>query len=200
MVVAFDLDGTLLDSMNELEALAVSHIFENYPLSVESARSLYRSTVGMPFRRQLESSALANHAANPEVARRFERDKERIYAGFPLFPEVQGVLASLEHQSIDTAIVSSTRKRLVREIAERFQLPCQTYGYDGRRQWDKIQQLENLKLMYDDVIFVGDSMRDALYAEAAGARFIGIIRGVWSQFALKDYLIIENLYDVMKYL
>jgi len=197
MIVAFDLDGTTLDSMGELEALAVSYMCEGYGVEQELARCWYRQSVGLPFREQLETTALPGHLANPEIARRFERDKAKIYVGLPLFPEVQGVMSSLEHLAVDTALVSSTKTALVERVADRWQLPCLTYGYDGRRRWSKTRQLESLAITYDDVLFVGDARSDLDTALRAGVRFVGINRGApWSYFGL-GVVVVNDLYDVL---
>ena len=53
-VIAFDFDGTLIDTMSSLADIAAAVINEYHGLAVEMARELFLRTSGRPFAEQIQ--------------------------------------------------------------------------------------------------------------------------------------------------
>ena len=72
--VAFDFDGTLIDSMPFLSRLATELLVEHYHLQPKDAERSYWQTTGLPFVAQLEAM-FPGHWKNSHVSKQFESRK-----------------------------------------------------------------------------------------------------------------------------
>lgn len=178
--VALDFDGTVADSMGFLTDLAVQLLVDELGFEREVALARYRATSGADFRSQLEELAPGDPRC-AAVARRFEEAKAQWMGRCQPFDDVPGALRRLAATGVPVLVCSSTRAELVRAFCERHGLEPYLTTVDGwAPERDKRTQLASWiraqGLQGDEVVFVGDSRRDADVARAAGARFVGVAR------------------------
>ena len=177
-IVAFDFDGTIVDSMPRLADIASELINRYYGLSLKISRDLYILTSGLPFVKQLEYM-FPGKKGNHEIVDEFERKKEEEVMDEPLFPETKEVLRALAAQGNKVVISSSN----FQHIMEDYMLGCglrpdlvlgHKEGFSkGRDHFNYIKKHFNADA--SDLIFVGDSLRDLDKARDNGIRFIGRI-------------------------
>jgi phosphoglycolate phosphatase-like HAD superfamily hydrolase len=169
MIVAFDFDGTICDSMGGLEDLAVDVIGRYWDVADENViRQRYRETSGDPFDVQLPrimcstgrevSLAVAAYAAEKfDVTIRSKPKKETIAAIHQLIAAHIGV-----------HIISSTTTPIIRtwlrEHLVQLESLIHCHGIDMGTK------IENLKRCQPDW-FVGDSFSDAKRAAMLGIKF-----------------------------
>jgi choline kinase/phosphoglycolate phosphatase-like HAD superfamily hydrolase/phosphatidylglycerophosphate synthase len=178
--VAFDFDGTVADSMGFLTDLAVQLLVEEFGFEREVALERYRATTGLDFRTQLEEIAPGDPRC-AVVARRFEEAKTEWMARCEPFPDARVALRRLAAAGVPVLVCSSTRSELVQQFCRTHGLDRYVNAADGwapRREkrtqlvsWIRAQDLQG-----DEVLFVGDSPRDAEIARAAGVHFVGVAR------------------------
>src|SRR4051794_36570681 len=177
--VALDFDGTVADSMGFLTDLAVGLLVELGFERDEAARR-YLATAGSEFATQLDELA-PGHPRLAEVASRFEAEKTRWMGCCELFTDVVPALERLAAAGVPVLLCSSTRVLLVRQFCERYGLLERFASIDGwRPQHNKSAQLVSgvtaAGFAAHEVVFVGDTRRDADVARVAGTRFVGLVR------------------------
>src|SRR3954451_23988791 len=177
--VALDFDGTVADSMGFLTDLAVGLLVELGFERAEAARR-YLATAGSEFATQLDELA-PGHPRLAEVATRFEAEKTRWMGCCELFTDVVPAVERLPAAGVPVLLCSSTRVALVREFCERYGLLQRFASVDGwgPRHTKSMQLVSAVAAAGFDgheVVFVGDSRRDADVARAAGTRFVGLVR------------------------
>jgi phosphoglycolate phosphatase-like HAD superfamily hydrolase len=189
VLFAFDLDGTVLNSMPLLESLAVTELMRSYRMGAHQARCAYRGTVGRPFSEQLEM-LFPQNPLNLSAAYRFECYKDMFYPSCEVFHDVKETLAVLRCQNIFTALVSSTRQNLVRQAISNLEF-TETLGLEPGRS--KASQLTSLRERWGRVTYIGDAPYDLELARIVDVRFIGLIGAPWSKFSL-DVQTISSIY------
>ena len=178
--VAFDFDGTLADTMGALTDLATALLTTDLGLDHDEATRRYRATAGDDFATQLDTIA-PGHPRAESVAHQFESDKDAVVDNCRPFPDTRRALAQLSDANIPILICSSTRAELVHRFCGRHGLSDLVTTIDGWRPGrPKKDQLEDwttsIGIASNEVLFVGDSLRDAAIAETVGLRFIGVAR------------------------
>lgn len=175
-VVMLDLDGTLVDTMDALAALAADVLHDMHGMRDDEARSLYAETSGVPFREQLDL-ILPGVSGLERAAEVFETRKISIARGATL-PEARlRALERLRAMGYRLAVSSSSAHHLVEEFHQRI-----PFGFDlvlgfrqgqskGARHFELACQALDARL--EEIVFVGDSLTDARLAAAAGVSFIG---------------------------
>src|SRR3954452_12839353 len=98
-----------------------------------------------------------------------------------MFPAVVPAVERLAAAGVPVLLCSSTRVPLVREFCERYGLLQRFASIDGwRPQHNKSAQLvsgvDAAGFAAHEVVFVGDTRRDADVARVAGTRFVGLVR------------------------
>ncbi len=179
--VAFDFDGTIADSMGFLTDLAVGLLVDELAFQPAEAARQYLATAGSEFATQLDEIA-PGHPRLSEVASRFEAEKTRWMGCCEMFSDVVPALQRLAAAGVPVLLCSSTQVELVRAFCERYGLLQRFASIDG---WSpghskSVQLLSGIAaagFAGREVIFVGDTRRDADVARAAGTRFVGLVRG-----------------------
>lgn len=197
--LVFDFDGTLVNTMPDLENLAVRLITNGRPgFSETSIRSTYRHTSGDPFETQLPRILhcldydFLSDDQQREITEEFARQKVAITLGARPFPDVEGTIRrlSLDHR---VYVVSSTLTGLVEDW-----LYWQSFS-DGVTEVLGIDQgtkTSNLARFAPGTLFVGDSRRDAEHARAAGVDFAFLDRGLNLIALDPDIPRLTTLYDL----
>ncbi len=185
-IVVFDFDGTIVDSMPRLADIASQLINRYYGLSLEISRDLYILTSGLPFVEQMEY-IFPGKKENSEIVEEFERKKEEEVMNEPLFPDTKEVLESLASQGHKVVISSSNFQHILEDyIRAKGLAPDLVLGHKegfskGKDHFDYIRRCFHAET--EDLIFVGDSLRDFRKARDNGIRFIGRI----GTFTVNDF-------------
>jgi phosphoglycolate phosphatase-like HAD superfamily hydrolase len=184
-VVVFDLDGTLIPTMQGFADIAASVICEVHSeWDFARARQAYLDTSGIPFFQQLKVifPAGVNNAA---VAAEFERRKE-VFSKDALIPE-ENILAlrELRRRGFGLAVSSNNFERLVKHsvlqnAGDVFDEIC---GYrdgfaKGREHFAWLQAHFDVKPA--EMLFIGDSLSDMRAAMANSIAFMGVL-GTFSE-------------------
>ena len=178
--VVLDFDGTVADSMGFLTDLAVGLLVAELGFERAEATRRYLATAGSDFATQLDELAPGQPRLT-EVASRFEAAKTRWMGRCEMFTDVVPTVERLAAAGVPVLLCSSTRAPLVREFCQRHGLLQRFASVDG---WGpghtKLVQLvagvAAAGFAPHEVIFVGDTRRDADVARAAGTRFVGLVR------------------------
>jgi phosphoglycolate phosphatase-like HAD superfamily hydrolase len=126
-VVIFDLDGTILDDLDEISRVAADVMFQAFGTPPEEARIHYLATTGMPFEAQLaqlypEAPTVLRSAS----ARTFHQRKvAEAYARAKPFPEVPKLLKRLATERWTLSISTGAETEMADLLLER----------EGLRYW-----------------------------------------------------------------
>ncbi|NIR51346.1 HAD family hydrolase [candidate division KSB1 bacterium] len=184
----FDLDGTLIDTMGSFADLAGELIRTHYGWSFEIGRKRYLETSGIPFFQQL-AVLFPENERNPVVAEHFETRKIRAFMNETVSEKTRETLKTLRDLEIRTAISSNNFHTLVREFIRRENIPVDlALGFKpefckGRPHFDYIRKY--FAIPFSKMLFVGDSLRDAILAKEANIRFAAKL-GTFSDMEFKE--------------
>ncbi|MHA2369085.1 MAG: HAD family hydrolase [Candidatus Hodarchaeales archaeon] len=176
--MVFDFDGTIADTMPVLERIAVELLQKNYGIGKEFARLGYINTTGLPFCQQVELLYPKN-PLNQSVIDIFEKKKLESIFEQPLFEDTIDILDNLRERGYITAISSSTIQSTIEEyckregIAEGLDLILGfAPGFEkGKAHFTRTCEVFDLKP--SNILFVGDSLKDAERALESQVAFIG---------------------------
>ncbi len=173
--VIFDLDGTLLDTLEDLkEAVNAALLSMNMPVcTLEQVRHYVGNGV-----RRLMQRAVPDGENNPKFEESFAVFKE-FYGEHCLdhtkpYPNVLELLKELKERGVKTAIVSNKLDSAVKELDKRF------FGGFTTTAIGERENVERGKTLY-----VGDSEVDIMTAENAGLSCISVTWGFRSEKFLK---------------
>ena len=161
--------------MPVLEEIAVKLLIEHYGLDSEKARLGYIRTTGLPFFQQLEL-LFPYHPKNDEIAAKFEEEKRRRFFDQPLFADAAETLEQLREKYI-VCVSSSTLQALVERYCQENKLSVDCIlGYrpgfeKGKDHFNHI--IKKFGVLYADLVYVGDSLKDAERARQNNVAFIG---------------------------
>jgi phosphoglycolate phosphatase-like HAD superfamily hydrolase len=166
--------------MGFLTDLAVGLLVDELGFERAEAGQQYLATAGSEFATQLDELA-PGHPRLAEVASRFEAEKTRWMGCCEMFTDVVPALERLAAAGVPVLLCSSTRVLLVREFCERYGLLQRFASVDGwaPRHNKSVQLVSGVAaagFVGHEVVFVGDTRRDADVARAAGTRFVGLVR------------------------
>ncbi len=175
-VCVFDFDGTIVDSMNRFADLAGKIIEELYGMPYEQARMRYIETSGLPFCQQIEM-IFPNNPKNKTAVERFEKEKLTSYYTESVFEDVPATLQYLKKKGIKTVVSSNNYQDVVEKFVSKAGLPFDmTLGFKenfakGKDHFKYIMNKWNLSP--DEILFIGDSVKDAERAKDSEVAFIG---------------------------
>ncbi|MHA1166773.1 MAG: HAD family hydrolase [Candidatus Hodarchaeales archaeon] len=187
--VVFDFDGTVVNSMPFLETIAVNLMTDVYGLSDEDARNKYILTSGLPFLEQIETLFPGNEA-NERVISAFEKEKHEGLFKQPVFPDTEEILAYLKPKPYKTFISSSSLKESIEEYLYQSGLlkyidEVMGYRSDFQKGKDHFNHIiKKYNLDSEDIVFIGDSLKDYERARLSSVLFIGKL----GLFSREDFL------------
>ena len=201
--VIFDFDGTVVNTMPFLIELAAKLMSENYNISQDAAKKRYLETSGMPFASQI-ALIFPDHPKNQEVVNTFESMKQEGIFAHSVFPEVIPTVRYFSNKKIKTFICSSSPQEIIERHTKAKKLDDLFDGAFGYKPgFGKGEQidfiLQHHTLHPEEVVFVGDSLRDFDFAKSKKIQFIGIER----IFKRKDFqkigaLSVRSMTDFVK--
>ncbi len=183
--VVFDMDGTLLDTLDDL-MVAVNHALAMYGLP-ERTRDEVRQFVGNGAHWLIEC-AVPNGLKNPHYEQVYE-EFQRYYAVHcneqtHAYPGILELLDVLEDKGIAMAVVSNKPDGAVKELAKRYfadSIPY-AFGDDGKRERKPapdtvLAVMEAMGAQPERTIYIGDSDVDIRTAANAGLPCISVTWG-----------------------
>ncbi len=191
-LIAFDLDGTLLDSVPDL-ARAVDLAMQDlgYPkVTLEQASHWIGNGADILVSRALSQNVMVKDNLAPELVKLARSHLDHHYhdGGHKLshlYPEVKETLEALYHQGYILALVTNKPARFVPELLELHQLEhlfVDTIGGDTfiekkpnpfALNW----LLDKYQLAATEMLMVGDSKNDMQAAQAAGCHSFALTYG-----------------------
>lgn len=175
-VLLFDLDGTLVDTMQAFADLAAGVMARRFGVPERTARKLYLETSGIPFQQQLEG-IFGDQPVVPEAALEYETRKHAIAAAAEMDADTRGALDELRGRGLRLVVSSNGMQTHVDAFAARseglFDLALGFGGVLAKGEPHIAVVEEALGVARDRLVFIGDSLRDGELAEASGVRFVG---------------------------
>jgi len=203
-LVTLDFDGTTADTMPTLEEIAVKLMTKYYELETEDARKKYQITTGLPFEQQMEI-VFPNNPNNKLVISQFEKEKIESIFDLPLFKDAKSTIALLREKGYFVAISSSTTQPIIEKYCKDKELIVdQIVGYrmgfeKGKDHFDFLK--EEFNLSAEELVYVGDSLKDCERAQNNDIVFIGKT-GMFSREDFnkisKSKIVISDLEELIK--
>ncbi|MGD0249881.1 MAG: HAD hydrolase-like protein [Thermoplasmata archaeon] len=169
-VVVFDLDGTIMDDLGAISAVAADVLFRAFGTPVDEARIHYLATTGMPFEAQLaQLYPEAPAALRAGTARTFHQRKvTEAYAAAKPFPEVPKLLKRLGQERWTLAISTGAETEMADLILERQGLRYWFEDVLGSGDGTKREHLAEYRRRYPEALLflVGDSRFDMEAAQS----------------------------------
>lgn len=203
-LVTLDFDGTTADTMPTLEEIAVKLMVKHYELETEDARAKYQITTGLPFEQQMEI-IFPDNPNNKLVISQFEKEKIENIFDLPLFKDAKSTIDLLREQGYLVAISSSTTQPIIEKYCKEKELIVDhIVGYrmgfeKGKDHFDFLK--EEFNLSAEELVYVGDSLKDCERAQNNDIVFIGKT-GMFSQEDFnkisKSKIVISVLEELLK--
>lgn len=190
----FDLDGTLLDTLEDL-ADSTNYVMRSFGYP-ERTLAEVRRFVGNGIRKLLERSA-PNGTPSEEIDRMFEQFKE--YYGAHCadktkpYDGIMELLASLKKKGVRLAVVSNKADYAVKALCEQYFCGCfdeavgERVGIARKPAPDTVNEvLKNLKIDKSNAVYIGDSEVDVQTAKNAEMDGIAVDWGFRDKKVLKE--------------
>jgi HAD superfamily hydrolase (TIGR01509 family) len=163
VVVMWDFDGTLVDTMPSHTRLASEVINKHFGLSKEKAKQEYLKTTGFPFDIQLKMIFPKSNGEKRKLcAEEYHRRKlKEVYKNFKNTPNAKNTIHQLYKLKIPQVITSGTDENIVYEWIKREKIKGMT-RVTGREEGVKFDHIKKIKKEFKNysIIFVGDSLND----------------------------------------
>ncbi len=176
--VMFDLDGTLVDTMGGFADLAAVVMAARHGADPVAARARYLETSGIPFCKQLEV-IYPGHAANQAASDEFEARKLAVCEAAMMDADTVRGLRALAASGLKLIVSSNTGQPVVQTFLDREGFPFDlALGFDpaiglAKGEPHVAQVCARFGLARAQLLFVGDSLKDAELAQAADVPFVG---------------------------
>lgn len=195
--IIFDLDGTLLDTLEDLY-LAVNHALKTFNLPLRTKEEV-RAFVGNGV------EILMMRAAEDNFSQELLSEFKAYYSVHKndntcVYPQIDKLLEELQKSNVSMAVVSNKFDGAVKELAEKFfagKFTCAIGERDGiARKPAPDSVLEAMRLIgasASETLYVGDSEVDILTAKNACVKCISVLWG----FKDKEFLLKNGATDIV---
>lgn len=200
----FDFDGTLVDTMSDFADIAGNIINKFHPdISYEKAKMEYLKTSGLPFFQQLEI-ILPGDLTNYQKAEIFEENKKEVFFKNKFTDDVITTITTLRKREFIVGVSSNNYQQMIDKFIQKENLEFDiVMGY--REGFEKgsnhfKEMMNQFSIKEKELIFVGDSLKDAEKAALNHISFVGLC----GTFNSKDFhnvdssiITIENLLELL---
>ncbi len=204
-VLVFDLDGTLVLTMDQFAEIAANLLFLYYLIPKSSGKHLYLTSSGIPFGDQL--SRIRPHGEfNTLIEDAFENQKEEVAASVCLGSDASEALHQLQKRGHWLCISSNSKQRHVADFVSKSPVRFDVaLGLDngngkGRVHFDAI--CSELHCTRADMTFIGDSIYDQHLAKSEGVDFIARL-GTFMEHDFRFYddnvPVVKELRELMRF-
>lgn len=173
--VVFDLDGTLVDSMEGFGEIASGVIHKYFGIAHDEALVMYRQTSGLPFLNQL-LKLFGNDTRVPQASNEYEAAKLKGYHAAGFFHDVSRALPLLKQAGFKLCVSSNnSEENVTKKMGPHGALFDLILGHHQNffKGADHFKVIcDELKLKPSQLAFVGDSLNDARVANECGLPFI----------------------------
>ena len=185
----FDLDGTLIDSI-DLIFRAYRHTAERH-LSVSPPDSVWREGLGTPLRQQLSAVSEDPELIEAMVATYREYHFAHHEASVKAYPDVVDVIETLADRGARLGVVTSKLKTgaerglVAAGLMEFFHTIVSADEVSRHKPHPEpvIAALDRLGVDAGDAVFIGDSPHDIAAGREAGVKTAGVL---WGPFAREE--------------
>jgi len=175
-ILVFDFDGTLVNSMERLTEIASEVMSSTFNIPLEEARRLYQLTSGLPFSKQLETIYPQEKKKNRKASQFFEKKKRENYFSEKSFPDTVETIQYLKKRGYKVIVSSNSAQELVDQFVAQLNIPCDlVLGH--KDNFSKglphfLYILERWGGNPQEMVFIGDSLKDGEWAFESGVDFI----------------------------
>lgn len=203
-VVIFDFDGTIIDSMNAFADIASGVLNQFFDTPPDVARKQYIETSGLPFFEQVELLH-PKDPKNKSASDAYETIKKQGYLSHKAFDDVPDIMRILNAKHAKTVVSSNNFQELVDALVGKLGLEFDlVLGWQnkhfakGHAHFEHTQKKLNCK--HAEMLFVGDSLKDADRAREYGINFVAKA-GTFSRNDFEKYdkniVVIDSLRDLV---
>lgn len=177
-LIVFDLDGTLVPTMQGFADIAARVISDIYGWDIKKSRQAYLETSGIPFLKQLGVLFPEDHR-NQKASDQFEERKREVFLKERLSRSTYEALKELKTRGHLLGVSSNNFEHLVQFFIQRDAQDVfdQAYGY--RENFSKGEDhfksfRDEFGVDYWEILFVADSLSDLKLACQLGIPFLAI--------------------------
>lgn len=194
--VIFDLDGTLVDSIEDL-AESMNAILDEYNLPKHPADSYY-GMVGMGIRKLVESALPETHRSDDFIDECFSKMKvlyeKNIVNKTAPYKGIVELLETLINQEVKLNVLSNKADNLTKKVVNNifskfdfeFILGPETSDLRKPNPENALQIAKSLGLSPEDVVFIGDTAIDIKTAINASMTAVGVSWGFRTKEELEN--------------
>jgi len=184
--VLFDLDGTLLDTIDDL-LFAFNRLRTELELPA-IAKTQFRSYISYGARAMVEKGLGVDGESHSfqQLKERFLTFYEQEIAQYTrLFPQMENVLQTLEATTIPWGIVTNKHTKQTHQLLKQLQIDHRpkaivcgdTLAKAKPHPEPILHALSQMKVKPEHCLYVGDALTDALASQAAGTRTVVALYG-----------------------
>lgn len=174
--VVFDFDGVVANTMPALTRLGRLTIQIHFDAHRHTAQLMYQKTCGLPFIQQLQELFGKDDPRISAAADYFESCKVELMPGASEFSDIYPLITYLrKHTPAKIGLCSSTRGELIKDFLARKGILLAFDFVNCIENGPKSEQLKQfsrkMEIPSKDILFLGDSDKDAEFAAAASVQF-----------------------------
>jgi len=198
--VSFDLDGTIIDSINLMQK---SWQNATQKLNIQCDFSEYSKFIGLPFNVILEKLGLT--MVLDGLSREYFSFNSKNMHLVKLNPTYQETISYLDRKNISWSIITSKPKKNTLALLDYFNINCPYVicpedVKKGKPYPDSIEKLRrDAKIKNSKIIYVGDMLSDLQFAINSKITYVHYTNGIEKKFnknLVSNCIFINNLIDV----
>ena len=163
-ILMFDLDGTIIDTMNIYAEFASKLIEKETGLNKNYVKKVYLDTAGMDFYSQLKIMSI-DERKRGKIYTEFIERKDKLLSKTSLPENVKDFIIKLREIGFKTILSTNNECRVVKKI-EGINVFDEVLCFDGKGMRKGKPHLNYVKIRYkaraDEILFIGDSTYDLI--------------------------------------